>query len=214
VTGCGKDLGKVYNLARVCGVAGRFCAACAASLLVRAHPGPVNSYEAAERSVTQLRALLHPREMRAKLAEWTRGGLPSDSFGGGSPSAERPVVKLDRSDEWAFRVLTEYDACLIAGTIARLTHAVELETSVIPEYHLTPTALADLHQRLARKAVLQVSSRAVDCANCGRQILCTPSDMPRAGRCVACYGYRRRTGGERPRELWDREDERRLAVSA
>jgi hypothetical protein len=62
----------------------------------------------------------------------------------------------------------------------------------------------ELAQALADQAPVD---RSASCTNCGTYVANTPADRIRAGRCDACYRYRRRHDGmERPRVLWDTED--------
>jgi len=62
---------------------------------------------------------------------------------------------------------------------------------------------ADLAQALADRTPVD---RSGTCTNCGTYVANTPADRIRAGRCDACYRYRRRHDGmERPRVLWEVE---------
>lgn len=48
-----------------------------------------------------------------------------------------------------------------------------------------------------------VAPNAASCVNCGRVVEGVRSDRIVSGRCRDCYDHRRRTGDERPRELWE-----------
>jgi hypothetical protein len=62
----------------------------------------------------------------------------------------------------------------------------------------------DLAQALVDQAPVD---RSGNCANCGTYVANTPADRIRAGRCDACYRYRRRHDGmERPKVLWEIDD--------
>lgn len=51
------------------------------------------------------------------------------------------------------------------------------------------------------------ADRSGTCTNCGTYVANTPQDRIRAGRCDACYRYRRRHEGmDRPRVLWELKD--------
>lgn len=160
------------------------------------------------------------RAFTNRLHEFIRGGLPGASLPSGSRGAEVPLPLLNGADVNFLAVLAQYDeawqtvtTAMSAGQPARALRAldriVELETGYIPEWHLTSEQLAELHRKMARAAVLEVSSRAADCANCGRPVEQTPDDRLRSGRCFNCWRWRREHDGqERPKELWEQDVER------
>lgn len=163
---------------------------------------------------------MHPREFCRQLADWRRGGLPGASLSSGSPSAETPVPHLDKTDMVVNALLESYGQLLAAamraereGRIAKarehIARALELETGVLLQRHMTPKEWADYLNRCSLQASGLIGATPCANPNCQRPVRNTKTDRLIEERCSACYEFRGdHEGKERPKRLCERDDER------
>jgi len=143
----------------------------------------------------------HSTTIATNLADWMPGPASSTLDSGrapiaddGSQSGPTPRAALGRD---------------VISTAARdfARHLDHAARSAETAARIAATLLAidpDLAQALVDQAPVD---RSGNCANCGTYVANTPADRIRAGRCDACYRYRRRHDGmERPKVLWEIDD--------
>ena len=152
--------------------------------------------------ILEVGAELDPAAVSAEVSLMTGARLRSanlDGAGGGrgGGGGDAPVG-FDKVDRWARGKHKAYRARL-ATALRALEDALFIQGELLVRMCDERGAPNDEARRLAAEAV---SPQAEECANCRVVVERTATDRLREGRCGACYKYRRRTGQERPRELW------------
>lgn len=149
---------------------------------------------------------LEPIKFHRQIAEWRRGSLPSDSMpehvAGGDwkwPIDDRGNGR-DDLDRIIDAAQEEYGKAIVEAMTA-LQRAQAIARNTVPP--------SDPEERKRWQKRMTESLGLPACVNCERIIARTPKDPVRAGRCSACYEYRRRTGEDRSRELIQQEIERK-----
>lgn len=143
--------------------------------------------------IVELAPLLRADLMRAKLAEYAKGGLPSGGSDGRG-SAEKPLPLFGNTDRAILVARREYEQNLTHAALA-LEAAVRSQNSwCVPRTDDTEKAKALDDQKPGKP-----------CSNVWCLHWCTgrKDDVLRNGRCPTCAMYYKRTGNERPRELCD-----------
>lgn len=146
----------------------------------------------AQAKCVELAPLLNEALMRAKLAEFSKFGLPSG--GGDGRGGERPLPMLGNTDRAILTARREFEQNLTHAALA-LEQAVRLQNAwCIPRTDDTEKA-----------KTLDDTKPGKPCSNVWCLHWCSgrKDDVLRNGRCPNCAMYYRRTGNERPRELCD-----------
>lgn len=186
-----------------------------------------------EDRIRHLANQLHPDAFRKRIDDWTRGGLPSSSIPEGSRSAEKPVPHLDKNDLLFNSLMMRYGRELARFNRAyglgrfgqaevALRRAVDLESGILIEEHMSVEAFRDYLEKMGADAAEDADPRAVECANpaCGRPVLRTADDpavrseKDQRLRCRRCHRFLLKHKVERHRSLCELDVERALQKAA
>lgn len=142
---------------------------------------PVDS----QAKVLELAPLLDEALMRAKLAEFSKFGLPSG--GGDGRGGERPLPLLGNTDRAILTARREYEQNLAHAALA-LDSAVRLQNAwCIPRL-----------EGAEKAEKLKETKAGAPCKNvfCDRWMTGLQDDVPRNGYCVRCYRWEKRHPGQ------------------
>lgn len=162
----------------------------------------MDAHEAHER-IVELVKELDPRAVRAEIDLIVAGGQQAwRAKLAPARSAEHAAPGFDRIDRWARDQQRQYEIHLeaaldelqkAANAQRRLSYGLG-NVEPLHDEHGKPT---DAAKRIAE------GEDSATCANCGIVVA-----KLQAGRCHACYEYRRRHDGhDRPRELWEKAED-------
>lgn len=162
----------------------------------------MDAHEAHER-IVELVNELDPRAVRAEIDLIVAGGQQAwRAKLAPARSAEHAAPGFDRIDRWARDQQRQYEIHLeaaldelqkAANAQRRLSYGLG-NVEPLHDEHGKPT---DAAKRIAE------GDDSATCANCHVVINRSKGEKVLAGRCRPCSDYRKRTGRERPADLWD-----------
>lgn len=151
------------------------------------------------RQIRALVPLLNPDTLTARIAEWTRGGLPTSSLSSDHRGTNEPALPISDRDDRHFHQLAARYRQALERAYNELEIARRIELIVVPPPTTDRRRYGLWRADMSRKAIEDAGPTAAPCKVCARPVQRNSVDPMRGGRCSTCNAWFVRHGTDRPR---------------